>query len=165
MLGHVSSCNFYFKSAGRLIEHKDFEIQDQLFSSISSPCVLYEEPEVLKNSAFSRSPSSSPPHSRLGADQRGLKRQQELARRESKSCLRRARSASSNSNHYSISQRTSPDLLPKSDYASSVTPSPLLSQCSIQNSPALSSTSFLPSYTPQISGPIPSDIYGPTFTM
>ncbi|RKF57195.1 putative transcription factor c2h2 protein [Golovinomyces cichoracearum] len=142
-----------------------FELQDQLFSPIQSPGVLYEEPELLTSSAYSRSPSSSPPRFQLSLEQRELKRKQDLARRESKTCMRRVRSASSNSNHYSISQRTSPDLLPKSEYANSVTPSPLLSQCSVQNSPAISSNQFLSSYSSQLNSQVPTDIYGQPFTI
>ncbi|POS84285.1 hypothetical protein EPUL_003670, partial [Erysiphe pulchra] len=142
-----------------------FEFQDQLFSPLNSPGALYEEPDLLTSSAYSRSPSSSPPHFRPNMEQRELKRRQDQVRRESKVSLRRVRSASRNRCHYSLSQRTSPDLLPKSEYSNNVTPSPLLSQCSIQNSPALSSTPFLPSFSPQINAQLPTDMYGQTFTL
>ncbi|KAI6249789.1 putative C2H2-type zinc-finger transcription factor [Erysiphe necator] len=142
-----------------------FELHDQLFSPLNSPGNLYEEPELLTSSTYSRSPSSSPPHSRLNIEQRELKRRQDQVRRESKVSMRRVRSASRNSCHYSLSQRTSPDLLPKSEYSNNGTPSPLLSQFSIQNSPALSSTPFLSSYSPPINAQLPTEIYGQPFTL
>ncbi|KAI1003855.1 hypothetical protein K3495_g4355 [Podosphaera aphanis] len=136
-----------------------YDFHDQFFASLPSSEFFYEEPELLPSSMCSRSPSSSPPHARLSVEQRELRRQQDQARRESKTCMRRARSGSSNRKKYCLSQRTSPDLLPKQEYANSVTPSPFLSQSSIETSPALSSGPFLPSYSPQI----PSDIYGQAF--
>ncbi|SZF00161.1 unnamed protein product [Blumeria hordei] len=141
-----------------------FELHDQLFS-VPSPEILFEEPELLSSSMCSRSPSSSPPQARNSVEARDLKRRRDQIRRETKSCIRRARSASNNSNHYSISQGTSPDLFQKTDYATSVTPSPLLSQCSVQTSPTLSSTPFLSPYSPHLNSQLPNDIYGQPFNI
>ncbi|CCU76823.1 hypothetical protein BGHDH14_bgh02178 [Blumeria hordei DH14] len=139
-------------------------LHDQLFS-VPSPEILFEEPELLSSSMCSRSPSSSPPQARNSVEARDLKRRRDQIRRETKSCIRRARSASNNSNHYSISQGTSPDLFQKTDYATSVTPSPLLSQCSVQTSPTLSSTPFLSPYSPHLNSQLPNDIYGQPFNI
>jgi hypothetical protein len=133
---------------------------------------LYEEPKLLP--MYSRSLSSSPPRSAIAApaltpEQRELKRQRDHARRDSKTQIRRERSKSSNSSstHYVVSQNPSPDLLPKDfpQYATRLTPSPLLSQGSVQNSPALGSAGFMNSYSTPIPEEASSDMYGPVFSM
>lgn len=129
---------------------------------------LYDEPKLLP--VYSRSLSSSPPRANLTPEQRELKRQRDHARRDSKTQLRRERSASNTSNRsnpYIASQNGSPDLLPRTlpEYASNLTPSPLLSQGSLQSSPALGSNSFLAPYSPPLNEHGSSDMYGPVFTM
>jgi hypothetical protein len=124
---------------------------------------------------YARSLSSSPPRGSLTPEQRELKRQRDFARRDSKTRIRRDRSASNQSTHsnpYIVSQNGSPDLLPRTlpEYANSLTPSPLLSQGSLQTSPALGSNSFLTPYSPPLNqGPLndqtTSDMYGPVFSM
>ncbi|KAH7417062.1 hypothetical protein BKA64DRAFT_286933 [Cadophora sp. MPI-SDFR-AT-0126] len=129
---------------------------------------LYDEPKLLP--VYSRSLSSSPPRANLTPEQRELKRQRDHARRDSKTQLRRERSASNTSNRsnpYIASQNGSPDLLPRTlpEYATNLTPSPLLSQGSLQSSPALGSNSFLAPYSPPLNDHSSSDMYGPVFTM
>lgn len=121
---------------------------------------------------YARSLSSSPPRGTLTPEQRELKRQRDHARRDSKTRARRERSVS---NPYVVSQTASPDLIPRtmSDYpasltpsltSGSLTPSPLLSQ-GPQPSPALSSSSYLTPYSPQINESGAPDMYGPVFAM
>jgi hypothetical protein len=148
-------------------------MQDQQFMSQNpSPGQLtpnlYDDPKLLP--MYARSLSSSPPRANLTPEQRELKRQRDHARRDSKTRVRRERSSSNQSNPYIVSQNGSPDLLPRTlpDYANSLTPSPLLSQGSVHNSPGLGSTSFLTPlspYPPQISEQSSSDMFGPVFTM
>jgi hypothetical protein len=122
---------------------------------------LYEEPKLMP--MYSRSVSSSPPRPTLTPEQRELKRQRDHARRDSKTQIRRERSTS---NPYVVSQNNSPNMMPSPlpEYSNSLTPSPLLSQGSLQNSPAMQSTSFLNPYSPQINQE-PTDMYGPVFTL
>lgn len=156
--------------------HSEFELHEQLFSQNPSPNIirpaqitpnLFEEPKLMPSPIYSRSLSSSPPRANLTPEQRELKRQRDHARRDSKTQMRRERSTSNTSNPYVVSQNTSPDLLPKNipEYANSLTPSPLLSQGSLQNSPALGSTGFLSPYPAQVNEQVPSDIYTTVFTM
>lgn len=111
---------------------------------------------------YSRSVSSSPPRPTLTPEQRELKRQRDHARRDSKTQIRRERSTS---NPYVVSQNNSPNMMPSPlpEYSNSLTPSPLLSQGSLQNSPAMQSTSFLNPYSPQINQE--PEMYGPVFTL
>ena len=68
--------------------------------------------------SFTRSISSSPP-TLFTPEQRELKRQRDLARRESKSRIRRERSSSNKS--YNVSQTSTPDNLPRAmNYTSGV---------------------------------------------
>lgn len=131
---------------------------------------VYEEPKLMP--VYARSLSSSPPRGSLTPEQRELKRQRDFLRRDSKTRIRRDRSASNQSNSFIVSQNGSPDLLPRTlpDYTNSLTPSPLLSQGSVQTSPALGSNSFLTPYSPPLNqGPLndqtTSDIYGSVFSM
>ncbi|PBP28312.1 hypothetical protein BUE80_DR000704, partial [Diplocarpon rosae] len=103
---------------------------------------LYDEPKLLP--MYSRSLTSSP-QPNFTAEQRDLKRQRDYSRREAKSRMRRERSTSrpnsSRSSLYLGSQHNSPDMMPRSvpEYTSNLTPSPLLSQASLQSSPGLDS--------------------------
>lgn len=136
---------------------------------------MYEEPKLMP--VYARSLSSSPPRGSLTPEQRELKRQREQhsVRRDSKTMVRRNRSASNQSNHsnsYIVSQNGSPDPLPRNlpEYANSLTPSPLLSQDSLQTSPALGSNSFFTPYSPPLNqGPInnqsTTDMTAPVFSM
>lgn len=127
---------------------------------------LYDEPKLMP--MYARSLSSSPPRASLTPEQRELKRQRDHARRDSKTRVRRERSTSNTSNPYLSSQAGSPDLLPRTvpEYPGALTPSPLLSQDSLQNSPALGSTNFLTPYSPPLNNnQTPSEMYGPVFTM
>jgi hypothetical protein len=155
--------------------HQDFVPQNPspgLSPGQLTPSV-YEEPKLMP--VYARSLSSSPPRGSLTPEQRELKRQRDFARRDSKTRIRRDRSASNQSTHsnpYIVSQNGSPDLLPRTlpEYANSLTPSPLLSQGSLQTSPALGSNSFLTPYSPPLNqGPLndqtTSDMYGPVFSM
>lgn len=118
----------------------------------------YDDPKLMP--LYTRSLSSSPPRTNLSPEQRELKRQRDQARRDSKARVRRVRSSS---NSYVASQKTTPDLLPRTlpEFQTTLTPAPLLSQ----SSTALTSPSFMSPYTPQVSDPGPPDIYGPVFTM
>jgi hypothetical protein len=140
----------------------------QISSPHLSPNILspYDDPKMMP--VYARSLSSSPPRGTLTPEQRELKRQRDVARRDSKTRVRRERSTS---NPYVVSQRTSPDLLPRTlpEYSANLTPSPLLSSGPLpqqpQGSPALSSSSYLTPYSPQMGENGQSDIYGPVFTM
>ncbi|KAG0650639.1 putative C2H2-type zinc-finger transcription factor orf8 [Hyphodiscus hymeniophilus] len=120
----------------------------------------YNDPKVMP--MYARSLSSSPPRGNLTPEQRELKRQRDHARRDSKTRVRRDRSLS---NPYSVSQRTSPNLLARSitEFPSTLAPSPLLSE----GSPSLSSSSYLapPYSSPLMSDQGPSDMYGVMFPM
>jgi hypothetical protein len=126
---------------------------------------IYDEPKLMP--VYARSLSSSPPRGSLTPEQRELKRQRDHARRDSKTRIRRDRSASNQSNPYVVSQNTSPDLLPRTlpEFANSLTPSPLLSQGSLQNSPALGGNSFLTPYSPPLNDQATSDMYETVFAM
>lgn len=157
------------------LKFPEFEISEQYTPQNPSPGLhpgqltpLYDEPKLLP--IYARSLSSSPPRVGLTPEQRELKRQRDYARRDSKSQVRRDRSASNTSNlsnPYLGSQNVSPDLLPRTlpEYTNTLTPSPLLSQGSLHSSPALGSNSFLSTYSPALSDSGPSDMYGPVFTM
>lgn len=151
-----------------------FEMHEQFMPHNPSPGLspgqltpnLYDEPKLMP--IYARSPSSSPPRASLTPEQRELKRQRDHARRDSKTRVRRERSTSNTSNPYLSSQAGSPDLLPRTvpEYPGALTPSPLLSQDSLQNSPALGSTNFLAPYSPPLNNnQAPSEMYGPVFTM
>ncbi|TVY47154.1 hypothetical protein LOCC1_G002591 [Lachnellula occidentalis] len=152
-----------------------FEMNDQFIPQISSPhlspnILSYEEPKMMP--IYARSISSSPPRTSLTPEQRELKRQRDHARRDSKT-RDRVRRERSTSNPYVVSQRASPELLPRTlpEYTTSLTPSPLLasgalpSQQQAQPSPALSSSSYLTPYSPQLAENGQSDMYSPVFTM
>lgn len=151
-------------------------MNEQFIPQISSPhlspgILSYEDPKMVP--LYARSISSSPPRASLTPEQRELKRQRDHARRDSKN-RDRVRRERSTSNPYTLSQRNSPDLLPRTlpDYAPNLTPSPLMAtgplppQPTSQPSPALStSSSYLTPYSPQLAENGQSDIYGPVFTM
>ncbi|KAI6715518.1 hypothetical protein JHW43_002016 [Diplocarpon mali] len=151
-----------------------FEINDQFVPQpqnlgAEQPAhFLYDEPKLMP--MYSRSLTSSP-QPNFTAEQRDLKRQRDYARRDAKSRMRRERSTSrpnsSRSSLYIGSQHNSPDMMPRSvpEYTSNLTPSPLLSQASLQSSPGLCSSPFLPPYSPPLSEHVSSDLYGPVFTM
>ncbi|EKD19355.1 uncharacterized protein L3040_009205 [Drepanopeziza brunnea f. sp. 'multigermtubi'] len=150
-----------------------FDMNDQQFISQSQNLIhgqfshLYDEPKLM--SSYSRSLSSSPPRSSFTPEQRKLKRQRDLDRRDSKSRARRDRSMSntSNRNPYIVSQNGSPDLLPGTlpDYTSNPSQSPLLSQGSLHGSPALGSNDFLGPFIPPLSIHGQSDMYCPVYAM
>lgn len=115
---------------------------------------------------YARSISSSPPRPALTPEQRELKRQRDVARRDSKAQIRRDRSTS---NPYTLSPQPSPEMLSRSlsEFSNGLTPSPLLSQSS-QGSPSMSNISspaYLSGYTPNLSDPTSSDLYASGFTM
>jgi hypothetical protein len=136
-------------------------LQSQMSPAISSGQLTPFDPKLVP--LYARSFSSSPPRSNtlpmnLTPEQRELKRQRDHARRESKARLRRERSSS---NPYSISQKSSPNLLARSvtDFPA---PSPLLSQ----SSPSISNSSYLAPYTsPLMSDHGAADLYGTVYTM
>lgn len=137
-------------------------LQPQLSPGMTSAELTpYDHPKLMP--MYARSLSNSPPRGSLTPEQRELKRQRDHARRDSKTRIRRDRSLS---NPYSVSQRTSPNLLARSvtEFPSTLAPSPLLSQ----GSPSLSNSTYL---TAPYSSPLmpdqglSSDAYGPMFTM
>jgi hypothetical protein len=156
----------------------EFDIQQDFLSQNPSPGMspgqltpaVFDEPKLMP--VYARSLSSSPPRGSLTPEQRELKRQRDFARRDSKTRIRRDRSTSNQSNPYIVSQNGSPDLLPRTlpEYAQSLTPSPLLSQESLQASPALGSNSFLAPYSPPLNqgtlnDQTTPDMYTPVFSM
>ena len=150
-----------------ILTGSDFDMSvnnQQFFPPTSSPSITgtltpFEEPKPMP--MYQRSLSSSPPRGNLTPEQRELKRQRDHARRDSKTRIRKERSAS---NPYVISQNPSPDVLPGTlpEYASSLTPSPLLSH----GSPALGNNPYISTYSSQLGGDGgQSDLYGPVYTM
>ena len=152
-------------------------MNEQYMPQIPSPPLnpsmlsVYDDPKLTP--IYARSLSSSPPRASLTPEQRELKRQRDVARRDSKTRVRRERSVS---NPYVVSTRTSPDLMPRTlpEYSNSLTPSPLMATGPLpsqppQQSPALSSSSYLTPYSPAIpdsaGGQQQQELYGPVFTM
>jgi len=136
-------------------------LQQQLGSDLASgQLTMYDEPEPLP--MYPRSLSTSPPRANFTPEQRELNRQRAHARRDSKSRIRRDRSLSS---PYSVSQRTSPNLLARSvtEFPLTLAPTPLLSQ----SSPCLSNSTYLstPYSSPFLPDQGPSDMYGTMFPM
>jgi hypothetical protein len=111
-------------------------------------------------SPYVKSLSSSPPQPMFSPEQRELKRQREQARRESKVKQRRDRSAS---NSYTASQKTTPDLIPRTivNYSSTMAPSSL----KVESSPTFASTSYMPSLTPQMSSSESPELFGAPFPL
>ncbi|KAG9248448.1 hypothetical protein BJ878DRAFT_488344 [Calycina marina] len=146
-----------------------FENGDQFLSAQMSPPMMnaslnpYDENFM---PLYARSISSSPPRGNLTPEQRELKRQRELARRDSKVRMRRDRSIS---NPYTSSPIPSPEMMSRtlSEYSNqNLAPSPHLSQGS-QGSPnmsAMGSPNYLSSFTPQI-GDSSNDMFGNSFSM
>jgi hypothetical protein len=170
----VSVC-FLDELSTSLTDFIDYDMNEQYMPQIPSPPLnpsmlsVYDDPKF--QPIYSRSLSSSPPRASLTPEQRELKRQRDVARRDSKTRVRRERSIS---NPYVVSNRTSPDLMSQTlpEYPNSLTPSPLLGNGPLpslppQSSPALSSSSYLTPYSPQINDSTggQQDIYGPVFTM
>jgi hypothetical protein len=110
-------------------------------------------------SPYAKSLSSSPPQPMFSPEQRELKRQRDQARRESKTKQRRDRSAS---NSYTASQKTTPDLIPKTlvNYSSTMAPS-LPAECS----PTFANTSYMPSLAPQMSSSESPELFGAPFPL
>ncbi|TAQ84839.1 hypothetical protein B7494_g6843 [Chlorociboria aeruginascens] len=154
-----------FDAGARTYTWPQFEMHEQFLSHHDlspglSPGTLSPYDEIKPSPIYARSLSSSPPRAGLTPEQRELKRQRDHARRNSKSRIRRERSPS---NSYSVSsQKTTPDLLPRTlpDYSNSLAPTPLLSQ----TPDSISHPSYLSQYSPhgQVSEP---EMYGPVFTM
>lgn len=161
---------------GQYLCSVEFDMNQDFLSQNPSPGLspgqltpaVFDEPKLMP--VYARSLSSSPPRGSLTPEQRELKRQRDFARRDSKTRIRRDRSTSNQSNPYIVSQNGSPDLLPRTlaEYAHS--PSPLLSQGSLQASPALGSNSFLTPYSPPLNqgalnDQTTPDMYSPVFSM
>jgi len=150
------------------LTNSGFDMNDQFLSTqqMSPPMPSgnlnpYEDNKFMP--MYARSISSSPPRGTLTPEQRELKRQRDLSRRDSKVQVRRDRSTS---NPYTLSPRPSPEMMSRSisDFGGNNlgAPSPLLSQGS-QGSPSLSamgspSPAYLQPYTPQM-GDNGSDLY------
>ncbi len=111
-------------------------------------------------SSYAKSISSSPPQPMFSPEQRELKRQRDQARRESKTKQRRDRSAS---NSYTASQKTTPDLIPRTlvNFSSTMAPSSLPAECS----PTFADTSYMPSLGPQISSSESPELFGAPFSL
>jgi hypothetical protein len=118
----------------------------------------FDEPRPMQ--MYSRADSASPPRGSFTSEQREIKRQRDLARRDSKTRYRRERSAS---NPYVVSSHPSPALLPVSlsGYTTSHSPSPLLSSVT----PALASPPYMASFPPQISDTSGADHFAPMYSM
>lgn len=176
-------CRSFLQKRNEYSYSTEYDMPQDFLPSNASPGLspgqltpsMYEEPKLMP--VYARSLSSSPPRGSLTPEQRELKRQREQhsVRRDSKTMVRRDRSASNQSNHsnsYIVSQNGSPDPLPRTlpEYTNSLTPSPLLSQDSLQTSPALGSNSFFTPYSqPLNQGPLnnqsTADMSAPVFSM
>jgi hypothetical protein len=150
---------YYGHSGYPILTNSGFDMNDQFLSTpqMSPPMSNgtlnpYEDSKFM--SMYPRSISSSPPRGTLTPEQRELKRQRDLSRRDSKVQMRRDRSTS---NPYTLSPRPSPEMMSRSlsEFGGNLgAPSPLLSQGS-QGSPNLSSLgspspAYLSQYTPQL---------------
>ncbi|KAM3086591.1 hypothetical protein ACMFMF_000538 [Clarireedia jacksonii] len=150
-----------FEMNEQFIQHHDLSPH---ISPHMSPGQLSPYDELKPSPVYARAISDSPPRASLTPEQRELKRQRDVARRDTKTRQRRERSLS---NPYASSQRTTPDMLPRTlpDYSNSnsLAPTPLLSQ----NPSSLPSPSYLAPYSPQVSvtDTTSQDMYGPVFTM
>jgi hypothetical protein len=145
-----------------------FDVNDQFLPQQMSPPMTAGtltpgfDPKLMP--MYARSISSSPPRQNLTPEQRELKRQRDLTRRDSKVRMRRDRSTS---NPYTMSPQPSPEMMSRtlSDYSGNgLTPSPLLSQ-GTQGSPNMSNISspaYLSGYTPGLD-PGSTDLYGSGF--
>ena len=139
--------------------------QQELSPHISPGALTNQYEEAKPLPLFARSLSDSPPKATLTPEQRELKRQRDVARRDSKAKIRRDRSPS---NPYTLpSQKATPDLLPRTlpEYASSLAPSPVLSQGS---HPVASPASYMSNFSPhpsEVQAHGQSEMYGPVFTM
>ncbi len=111
-------------------------------------------------SPYAKSLSSSPPQPMFSPEQRELKRQRDQARRESKTKQRRDRSASYS---YTASQKTTPDLIPRTlvNFSSTMAPSSLPADCS----PNFAHTSYMPSLAPQMSTSESPELFGAPFPL
>jgi len=111
-------------------------------------------------SPYAKSLSSSPPQPMFSPEQRELKRQRDQARRESKTKQRRDRSAS---NSYTASQKTTPDLIPRTlvNFSSTMAPSSLPAECS----PTFANTSYMPPLAPQMSSSESPELFGAPFPL
>ena len=146
----------------RLLIFLGFDLGDQSWPQSMSPPMTSGQltPGYDPKMMYARSISSSPPRPNLTPEQRELKRQRDVARRDSKVQMRRNRSTS---NPYSLSPQPSPEMLSRSlsEYSNGLTPSPLLSQQSSPNMSNISTPAYLSGYTPDPS----VDLYGQAFTM
>lgn len=111
-------------------------------------------------SPYTKSLSSSPPQPIFSPEQRELKRQRDQARRESKTKQRRDRSAS---NSYTTSQKTTPDLIPRTlvNYSSTMATSSLPAECS----PTFATTSYITSLAPQMSSSESPELFNTPFPL
>lgn len=143
--------------------HDSFSMPQEMNAHMAPEAVSpYQEPKLLQD--YKRSLSESSPKPMLSPEQRELKRQRDEARRNSKAKMRRDRSPS---HPYTLpSQSATPDLMPRSlpEYASSIQPSPVLSQSGLpQSAGFLSSFSHPGSEGPGAPGP--HDVYTPMYAM
>lgn len=91
-------------------------------------------------SPYAKSVTSSPPPPLFSPEQREIKRQRDLARRDSKTQKRRERAMS---NPYQSSQYTTPDLLPKV-LANNFSSTMAQQSMTAQSSPTFSNTGYMP---------------------
>jgi hypothetical protein len=110
-------------------------------------------------SSYPKTIASSPPPALFTPEQRELKRQRDLARRESKTKLRRDRSIS---NPYQSSQIGTPDLLPRTvaDFSSTMATS-----LSAQSSPTFANVNYMPAMASQISSSESPELFGAPFPL
>lgn len=121
-----------------------------------------DDPRLMPD--YTRSLSSSPPRATLTPEQRELKRQRDHARRDSKSRLRRDRSPTQ---PYTLSNNTTPDLMPRNlpEFTNGLAPPPIISPSPVlaQTSPAPTATYVSQYSPPPLSGTAPPDMYGPVY--
>lgn len=136
-----------------------------LSSSPLQPPFASEQQEIKPTfmPVYARSLSSSPPQAPFTSEQREIKRQRDQARRDSKTRMRRDRSAS---NSYNTSQAPTPDLIPRSSasYSSSMAPTPILTETTIPTSMPLSMGQGYLTSTPLSSSASP-ELYGTAFPL
>lgn len=111
-------------------------------------------------SPYTKSLTSSPPPPLFSPEQRELKRQRDLARRDSKTQKRRERAMS---NPYQSSQHSTPDLLPRV-LANNFSSTMAQQSMTAQSSPTFSNTGYMAPLAPLSSTESP-DLYSAPFPL
>jgi hypothetical protein len=157
MASYVYSHNLDFVSALILIVF-DMDMNEQFVNQD----IASLDPFNISASAssYAKSLTSSPPPPLFSPEQRELKRQRDLVRRDSKTQKRRQRAMS---NPYQSSQHSTPDLLPRV-LANNFSSTMAQQSMTAQSSPTFPNTGYMPSLAPLSSTESP-DLYSTPFPL